>query len=139
MDKKVGGLIAAGLIVILGIYFLATRGGKTSYSTPSPVSTIEPTTTPSSASASQEQVNGVTISSFTFSPATLTVKVGTTVTWTNNDDVPHSIVADPSGADFKSGNFGKGESFSFTFNKVGEFAYHCGVHPSMKAKVVVAK
>jgi len=78
----------------------------------------------------------VTIGNFTFGPQTLTVKVGTTVTWTNDDDIPHTVVSDDRTA-FKSKVLDTGQSFSFTFAKPGAFGYFCSLHPHMTGKVVV--
>ena len=81
--------------------------------------------------------NSVEINNFAFSPATITVKVGTKVTWTNKDSVGHNVV-ETDGADGpKSGTFAKGESYSFTYTKAGTFAYECSIHPSMQGKVIV--
>jgi len=77
----------------------------------------------------------IEIQSFAFSPSTLTVKKGTTVTWTQKDSVPHTIVSD-NGA-FESPQLSNGQTWSFTFNDAGTFAYHCSVHPSMTATIVV--
>ncbi len=77
----------------------------------------------------------VKIDNFSFGPGTLTVPVGTTVTWTNRDDVPHTVVS-TEGA-FKSKVLDTDDEFSFTFNKAGEYAYFCSVHPKMTGKVVV--
>ncbi len=79
--------------------------------------------------------NAVTMSNFAFSPATLTVKAGTTVTWTNKDSATHTATSD-TGA-FDSGNLSKGATFSYTFNTSGTFAYHCTIHPSMKGTIIV--
>ena len=77
----------------------------------------------------------VSISNFAFSPATISVKVGTTVTWTNNDSAPHTITADD--GSFDSGEIAQGKSYSHAFSSAGTFTYHCSVHPFMKASVVV--
>jgi plastocyanin len=80
-------------------------------------------------------VSTVTISGFAFSPADLTVKTGTTITWTNNDPASHTIVAD-AGA-FSSDPFAKGGTYQFTFSQPGTYAYHCSIHPSMKGTIIV--
>jgi len=78
----------------------------------------------------------VHVANFTFQQPTITVKVGTTVTWTNDDDIPHTVVAvDRS---FKSKVLDTGDRFSFTFAKPGEFAYFCSLHPHMTGKVIVS-
>ena len=77
----------------------------------------------------------VSISNFTFNPQVLTVRAGATVTWTNQDDVPHAIVADDKS--FRSKVIDTDQSFSFTFAKPGAYSYFCSIHPHMTGKVVV--
>lgn len=97
------------------------------------------TTSPGNSNQSNTaQGEAVAIESFAYSPATLTVKKGTTVTWTNKDSAPHTVTVD-SGSGPASGNMSKGDTYSFTFNDVGTFNYHCKIHPSMTAKVVVTE
>ena len=78
----------------------------------------------------------VKIDNFSFGPATLTVPAGTTVTWTNRDDVPHTVV-DSDGKQFKSPVLDTDQKFSHKFDKPGTYAYYCSVHPKMTGKVVV--
>jgi plastocyanin len=78
----------------------------------------------------------VKIDNFSFGPMTMTVAAGTTVTWTNNEDVPHTVVSDDK-TTFKSRALDTGEKFSYTFTKPGKYAYFCSVHPKMTAEVVV--
>ncbi len=80
--------------------------------------------------------NAVTIQGFAFSPASITVAVGTTVTWTNKDSAAHTVSADD-GKTFDSGSIASGASFSFTFKTAGTFSYHCGFHTYMKGAVTV--
>ena len=77
----------------------------------------------------------VKIDNFSFGPGTLTVPVGTTVTWTNRDDIPHTVVS--SEGAFKSKVLDTDEKFSFTFTKAGTFPYFCSIHPKMTGTVVV--
>jgi 3',5'-cyclic-AMP phosphodiesterase len=77
----------------------------------------------------------VRIDNFTFGPALLAIAPGSTVTWVNEDDIPHSVVAED-GA-FKSKVLDSEERFSFTFNAAGEFRYFCSLHPHMTGKVIV--
>ncbi|WP_067992580.1 cupredoxin domain-containing protein [Nocardia pseudobrasiliensis] len=79
--------------------------------------------------------NAVNIDNFAFAPATLTVPVGTTVTWTNRDEEPHTVAA--ADGSFHSPGMGTGATYSFTFTKAGSFAYICSIHPFMKATVQV--
>ena len=77
----------------------------------------------------------VKIDNFSFGPGTLTVAVGTTVVWTNRDDIPHTVVSTE--GVFKSKVLDTDEKFSFTFTKAGTFPYFCSIHPKMTGKVVV--
>jgi plastocyanin len=76
----------------------------------------------------------VTIDNFTFQPAQLTVKVGTTVTWQNHDDIPHTIV---SAGKFRSKTMDTDDSFSFTFTTAGDYKYFCSLHPHMTGMIKV--
>jgi plastocyanin len=77
----------------------------------------------------------VKIDNFSFSPIALTVKAGTQITWTNGDDIPHTVVSE--GHTFKSKVLGTGEKFTFTAGKPGTYSYSCSIHPNMTGKVVV--
>ena len=79
----------------------------------------------------------VKIDNFSFSPAVLTIPVGTTVTWTNRDDIPHTVVSSDDPKAFKSKVLDTDEKFAFTFSKPGSYPYFCSVHPKMVGKVVV--
>ena len=76
----------------------------------------------------------VTIDNFTFAPAELTVKVGTTVTWTNHDDIPHTVV---SAGKFRSKTLDTDNSYSFTFTAAGDYKYFCSLHPHMTGTIKV--
>jgi plastocyanin len=79
----------------------------------------------------------VKIDNFSFGPAALTVPVGTTVTWTNRDDIPHTVVSADDAKTFKSKVLDTDEKFSFTFSKAGTYPYFCSIHPKMTGKVIV--
>ena len=100
---------------------------------PCPTSAHEGGQTSQAATASKSSV--VEIDNFKFSVATLEVAAGTTVTWTNHDDVPHTVVSTTKL--FKSAPLDAGESFSYTFKDAGTFDYFCSLHPHMTGKVVV--
>jgi plastocyanin len=89
--------------------------------------------------AASDQPSGaqaaVKIDNFVFGPQTITVPVGTTVTWTNSDDIPHTTVS--TDGMFKSKVMDTDEKFSYTFTKAGTYSYFCSVHPKMTGKVVV--
>lgn len=77
----------------------------------------------------------VRIENFTFKDPVVTVKTGATVTWTNGDDIPHTVVAKD--GSFKSKVLDSGDRFSFTFAKAGQFGYFCSIHPHMTGTIVV--
>lgn len=78
----------------------------------------------------------VNIFNYKFDPETLTVPAGTTVTWTNKDEIPHTVAS--SDKTFQgSGGLDTGDSYSYTFTKPGTYSYYCTLHPFMKGKVVV--
>jgi plastocyanin len=87
------------------------------------------------AAAWSDTSTGVKIDNFTFGPGTLNIDRGTMVTWTNQDDIPHSIVITALSVHSKALDTDK--AFSYQFDKAGKFAYICGLHPSMKGTVVV--
>lgn len=77
----------------------------------------------------------VKIDNFSFSPATLTVAAGTTVTWVNRDDIPHTAVSVDKV--FKSKVLDTGDKFSYTFAKAGRYPYFCSLHPKMTGEILV--
>jgi plastocyanin len=77
----------------------------------------------------------VKIDNFVFGPQAITVPVGTTVTWTNSDDIPHTAVS--TDGLFKSKVMDTDEKFSYTFTKAGTYSYFCSVHPKMTGQIVV--
>ena len=84
--------------------------------------------------AAHAQDEKVTIDNFTFTPPELTVKVGDTVTWTNRDDIPHTVV---SAGKFRSKALDTDNSYSFTFTEAGDYKYFCGLHPHMTGMIKV--
>ncbi|HEY8716522.1 MAG TPA: cupredoxin family copper-binding protein [Candidatus Acidoferrum sp.] len=85
--------------------------------------------------SAQQGTMEVKIDNFSFGPTTLTVAAGSTVTWVNHDDIPHTVVS-TDGA-FKSKVLDTDEQFSFTFTKPGTYAYFCSIHPKMTGTLVV--
>lgn len=115
------------LVLILGSALILSA--CTSATPPSPAPT------PEASEATPEAITGarVIISNFAYSPESITVKAGETVTWVNQDSAPHSATAD--NESFDTGTLQKGQSKAVTFAKAGTFSYHCTVHPTMKASV----
>ncbi len=131
MDKKViGGIVVVAVIaVVAGL--LIWNGNKPAGKIKSMSMSSQQGTTPNAVMASS-----VAIQNFAFSPTTIKVKKGTTVTWTNNDSVGHTVTA-TSGGGFDSGTLDSGQSYSFTFTAAGTFSYKCNIHPDMMGTVIV--
>lgn len=89
----------------------------------------------SNATASPAQVRDVKIENFSFGPASLTVAPGTTVRWTNGDDIPHTVVSED--VIFKSKALDTDEQYSYTFDKPGTYKYICSLHPRMRGTITV--
>ena len=118
MTKRIVYLTTVALPVLIAMVLLASAS-----------SSVAANAQPSAATA------GVKIDNFVFGPQTLTVPVGTTVTWTNSDDIPHTSVSTE--GVFKSKVLDTDEKFSYTFTKAGTYPYYCTIHPKMTGKVVV--
>lgn len=138
LDSLAGSIVrldtSQGQVMTVGSDLLATSP-CIDHTTPTPSSS--PEASPSSGGSTPAAAAGpeVDIQNFAFGPATLTVSVGDTVTWTNNDTVPHTATA--SGGAFDSGTIGAGDTFTFTFTEAGSFDYVCNFHPNMMATIVV--
>ena len=121
-------MVGATLLVLLmvGASLLACGGS-------------EPTTTTAGGATTTAAAGGDTVQvvmkNLSFDPETVTVTVGDTITWLNEDAAQHDVIAD--NGEFKSDLFGKGETFSFTFSQAGTYPYHCSVHAGMAGTVVV--
>lgn len=130
--KKIILIIVVVLIIVVGGYFVFKGGSQ------KPSSVLEsqqPSFQPSLQPSQQPEnlVSAIKIANFVFNPADLVIKVGTTVTWTNNDSVPHQIKSDT----FNSVALNQGGSFQFQFKTTGVYNYSCAIHPSMKGKITV--
>lgn len=100
-------------------------------------SSTDTTSATSTGDAMTKSTQSVTISNFAFSPKTITIKKGTTVTWTNQDSVRHTVTGVKGGP--SSQLFGKGETYSYTFTDAGTFDYYCKPHPYMKGTIIVTE
>ena len=128
-------LVAITLLATAALLAAGCGGGKSPSSsgggTPASSSASSPATSASPGGGG----TAVTIDNFAFSPASVNVKVGQQVTWTNKQGVDHTVTADGGAFDQAMPS---GATFSFTFTKAGTFPYHCNIHPSMHGTVVVA-
>ncbi len=146
--KKTIIIIAVLVVVAIGAYYVA--GNKSSNVIPmyTPTATgslntntTVPTTMPKVSVSSTPKISPaasvtVEIKNFSFNPATLNIKVGTKVTWVNNDSTSHTVTSDSDNL-LNSSTLSPGQSFSFTFTKAGTTNYHCRIHPMMTGSVVV--
>jgi plastocyanin len=125
--------------VVVGTLALAGCGGTSSTVASTPTDTVgpaAPTATTAGAANTVKIVNSG--GGFAFTPKTLTVPVGTTVTWNNVSDTAHTSTSDDSSAvKWASPDIQPGSTFQFTFTKAGTYTYHCNIHPSMTATIVV--
>lgn len=144
MKKQSSVMIALGVVLVLGVLvtIMMMNGGKqdppVTNNTNANTNKISPT--PVAAPADAVEANAVTIKDYAYGPKDIKVKVGTTVTWTNQDSVRHDISADKPSADApQSDLLAKGDSYSFTFKKAGNYGYYCGPHQYMKASVTVTE
>jgi plastocyanin len=115
------------VIVVVGVGLIANRKSSDK-SMPAKMNMSAVSTT--------EATNKVSIRNYMFMPETIKVKVSTTVTWTNDDQVDHSVTIN-SGSGPSSSLFGKSQTYAYTFTKAGTYTYHCDVHPQMHGTVIV--
>lgn len=126
------------IVVIVGGVLLATgkKAGNETSNNDSHMN-MQPNTNTAD-TAKPVQTNTVAIDNFAFSPSTITVRKGTKVTWTNQDSTAHTVTAtDANGP--KSGTLNNGDSYSYTFDAVGTFEYHCNFHPDMTGTVTITE
>lgn len=132
-----------GVVVVAAIILTVVFAGNSKAPTTDNMGSMNMNTGNSTSNSSSSDQNPVattkvTISNFSFSPAAIKVKVGDTVTWTNQDEVGHTVTADNSSTDAPASDLlSKGQSYSFTFKKAGTYTYHCTPHPYMKGTVIV--
>jgi len=123
---------AIGLIAI--ILLIGAACGKKATNTSNTTNT---TTTNVTTTTDAVESNAVEMINTAFNPATIKVRKGTTVTWTNNDSLVHTVTGTDSGP--RSDLLNPGDKYTFTFDQVGTFAYNCTPHPFMKGTVQVTE
>jgi plastocyanin len=134
--KKLFYLTALAVLVITGALLTISCGTNSTPVTSTAAQGAQTKPPPGQTAGPDFNPAAVTIENFAFSPASVTVSVGTTVTWTNKDSATHTVTS-LQGNVLNSGNIATGGTFSFTFNQTGTFDYHCAIHPSMTGKVIV--
>ena len=135
-------VVIAFVVIVGGVLALSMRKAPqtNSNNTASQTSMSHEQMSSGSSGSSPTATDTVTIENYAFSPESITVKVGTKVTWTNKDSVGHTVTADKPSADAPNSDvFMQGKSYSFTFTKAGTYNYHCTPHPYMKATVTVTE
>lgn len=150
--KKVAVAVIVLVVLVGGGIFFASRnkssnsaasaGSTANQSAMSNMSNMSNSTSSSSTSSQSSQAvatDKVTIQNFAFSPAAITVKKGTAVTWTNQDSVAHTVQETDGQDGPKSSDLNQGASYTFTYNTVGTFKYHCSIHPNMIGTVTVTE
>jgi plastocyanin len=125
--KHLTALLTVGVLLLAGC---SASRPTASTSTSMPMASASVTAPAAPVSGNQVNIDG-----FAFVPATLTVSAGTTVTWTNRDEEPHTVAA--SDGSFHSPGMGTGATFTHTFSTAGTFDYVCSIHPMMHGTVVV--
>jgi plastocyanin len=131
-------LLLLGLaVLIIFSTLMAVSCGTSATTTPGGILTVKPTQPGQTAGPDYTPglMTAVIIENYAYSPATLTVSAGTTVTWTNRDSVQHTVTS--RAPLFDSGLFGKDKSYSYTFTQKGSYEYYCIPHPYMTGKVIV--
>jgi plastocyanin len=127
------------LVTALGLAVALVAAGCGPGATTPPAGASTPpagsTATPAGSTAAPAGGTAVSIANFSFNPSSLTVKVGDTVSWTNGSGTPHTVTADD--GSFDSGTIQAGTPFQHTFSAAGTFTYHCTIHSSMKATIIV--
>ncbi len=131
LSRRAVTLSAAVLILLtLGLLMASCGGGNGDTTTTAPAGSS--TTVGGSSGGHEVQV---IMTDLSYDPETVTIKVGDTVTWVNQDAPQHDVIAD--NGEFKSDLFDRGQTFSYTFTKAGTYPYHCSIHPGMAGTVVV--
>ena len=124
------------VVVIIFVIYFFTRSTPVVVQNQQPVTKVEVNTNTQNINVSLAKNYDVSIANFAFSPKTITLNKGDTVTWINNDSAPHKAVGDTLNS-LSSETMSKGQKYTFTFNDTGDFAYHCSIHPSMKGNIIV--
>ncbi len=133
------------ILMIFGILLFGCTQGGTPPAPQTPTTqnpTVPAPSNPTNSAPSNTNPNAggqtitIRIAGFAFTPAQITVKQGDTVVWVNDDSAPHTIKA----TGFESSTLSKGQSYQHRFTEApGDYAYICGLHPSMKGKVIVTR
>ena len=135
-DANAGDVTGQG---VGGVWFVAAAAGGPGGASPAPSAAASAATSGGRYGAGTPTSGGsgtpASIVDYAFSPASITIKAGSAITWTNTGSAPHTVTADD--GSFDSGSLANGSTFSHTFATAGTFTFHCAIHSSMKGTVVV--
>lgn len=142
MNKTTAIVLIVIIVLVVGVGILLysnsqNNNSSTNNSSSSSISSDTSLLNISSSSSQSSSKSSILITNRLFSPSSITVPVGTTVTWTNQDSYSHNIVEN-TGA-FNSGLLSNGSTFSYTFTSAGTFNYNCSIHPDMTGSIVVTQ
>ena len=133
-----GASITIVALILIGAAVYGIQKGNNDTSSAPNVTSSQTNTTP----APKEQpvaADKVSIQNYSFTPAAITIKMGTHVTWTNDDTVPHTVTESDGQNGPNSSDLAPGKSYSFTFNQTGTFKYRCNLHTDMTGTVTVTE
>ncbi|MFA6420334.1 MAG: cupredoxin family copper-binding protein [archaeon] len=122
------------IIFVLLIATLLLAGCTYQTTTPTSTGTTTPTQSTNDTTNQTTAITAtISIQNFSFNPSTLTISKGTTITWTNNDSMAHTVT----GGELNSPVMAPGQTYTHTFNTIGTIDYICTIHPSMKGQIIV--
>jgi plastocyanin len=131
MKKRINMISVIFGMIIISSMIVINGCNKSSYST-----------APPSGGSGSPGANEVWMQGIAFNPASKTISVGTTITWTNKDSFAHTVTSGvPNAQDglFNSGNLNNGATFSYKFNTVGTYKYYCTIHGSMMTATMIVQ
>lgn len=145
MKKPVAVIAIATLLALIGVVVFAVSGNQANSDNITELDTVASSnatgnTQPENSNTQAVESNNVEISNMAYQQSSITVKKGTTVTWTNRDSVQHDVMPDEQNDAFQGSELlSRGESYSFTFNTPGTYTYYCSPHQHMTGTVIVTE
>ena len=129
----IGLIIIVVVIIGIVIYSLNSNSSSSTYRNGDKTASDGSRTSETSAGGVGKDID---ITDFAFTPSIISIKKGDMIRWANKDSAPHTVTSD-SGSELASATLSNGKTYSHTFNTAGTYSYHCDIHPSMKAKIIV--
>lgn len=137
MNPRTSLWIGLAIVILAGLAIWAStrQSNSTTNSSPSPSLSASPTSEGGDTLSSEI----ITISNSAFTPGTRSIQKGTTITWANNDSIPHTATSTSGPVSFDSGSLSQSKTFSFTFTEPGTYTYKCSFHSNMTGTIVVTE